>query len=290
MALRLLLISGFLLGAAATVLVFVFSDQVRWLRFAVLLALWAALVAAFAVARSRREAQTIAARENEITRTYQLELHREVAARREYEAGVAANVRDEAEDRNTEELKALRAQLDRLTATLTTLLDGDVLVERLTLSAEATRVLGRGDAARGRLAELLPELMRSGTADRERVQAHLPAVDDGTMDEGTVDDDAVDAEIVEDHLVTAPATEPEPAAEPEPAPRPSAPSTSWTRRHRRDLQQALATRTAAVEEAAAVEEVGDHEALDSESRISVSDLLAQFGTTAGPSRRRRRAD
>jgi hypothetical protein len=73
LALRLLLISGFLLGAAATVLVFVFSDQVRWLRFAVLLALWAALVAAFAVARSRREAQAVAARENEMTRTYQLE-------------------------------------------------------------------------------------------------------------------------------------------------------------------------------------------------------------------------
>ncbi|MGI8417541.1 MAG: DUF6779 domain-containing protein, partial [Nakamurella sp.] len=131
LSLKALLIAGFLLGAAATVVVVVFSDQVRWLRIGVLLALWAALCAAFAVARSRREAQSVSARETEITRTYELELHREVSARREYESALTERVRTEVQSKHSDELDAVRAQLDRLTAALSNLLDGDVLVERL---------------------------------------------------------------------------------------------------------------------------------------------------------------
>lgn len=177
LSLKALLIAGFVLGAAATVLVVVFSDQVRWLRIGVLLALWAALCAAFAVARSRREAQSVSAREAEITRTYQLELHREVSARREYESALTDQVRTEVETKHADELAAVRAQLERLTAALSNLLDGDVLVERLTLSAESTRLRGLTEAGRNRLAGLShPELGRQQSDDHDAIDAEL--VDD----------------------------------------------------------------------------------------------------------------
>ncbi len=143
-ALRGLLVLGFVLAIAATVLV-VFTEQVQWLRFAVLLALWAALIAAFAVARSRRDARTADMRAEDSKRTYELELHREISARREYEIGVAEGAREDAEARHREELAALREQLDRLNTTLSGLLEGDLLFERLTLSAESTRVRQVGD-------------------------------------------------------------------------------------------------------------------------------------------------
>lgn len=108
----------------ATVLV-VFTEDVRWLRFAVILGLWSALIAAFAMAWSRHDARTAHLRAEEIERIYQLELHREISARREYEVGVSEAARQDAENRHREELTGLREQLDRLNDTLTELLNGD---------------------------------------------------------------------------------------------------------------------------------------------------------------------
>lgn len=134
MTLRVLLVLGFGLAVAATALV-VFADGVRMLRLAVVLALWAALIAAFAVTRSRREAKAAATRENEAQLAYQLELHREVAARREYEADLNKQVAAAQSD----QLAELRGQLERLTGVLSSLADGELTVSRLTLSAESAR-------------------------------------------------------------------------------------------------------------------------------------------------------
>lgn len=296
LSLQALLIGGFLLGVAATVLVVIFSDQVRWLRIGVLLALWAALCAAFAVARSRREAQIVSAREAEVTRTYQLELHREVAARREYESALTERVRTELDTKHADDLAGVRAQLERLTAALSNLLDGDVLVERLTLSAESTRLRGLTEAARKRLAGLgHPELSGQRAAD----------------------DDAIDAELVDGE--DAAGSDSAPAARPSAVPRPAAPSTGWTRRHRQDVVQAAAAvaadrlareaaagenaaREAAAKQTAAKQSAdeaaaghsGGHE-LDPDtadagsSRVTVAQLLAALGPNAESSRGHRRA-
>ena len=144
-AVRVLLIVGFLLAVGASV-VMVVADSDRWLRIAVLLALWAALIAAFAVVRSRRQARAAELRQEEATRIYELELHREISARREFEAGLVERTRSELEAKHKEELDGVRDQLDRLTTALSRLLDGDLLVERLTLSAESTRVRSVGES------------------------------------------------------------------------------------------------------------------------------------------------
>lgn len=361
MSLKVLLIAGFVLGAAATVLVVVFSDQLRWLRIGVLLALWAALCAAFAVARSRREAQSVAAREAEITRTYQLELHREVSARREYESAFTDQVRTEAESKHADELAAVRAQLERLTAALSNLLDGDVLVERLTLSAESTRLRGLTEAGRNRLAGLShPELGRQLSEDDDALDAELvedelpdtaelegmtgaavdsdsaPAVDSdpaSTVEVDEADDSGEADDAIEPAASTAPGSglsraapsAPAPSAAgvmtaaagtgPSPtvgtrraatagtavldraenattarpvlpsqlsaAPRPDAPSTGWTRRHRRDVVQAAAAEAAAAREAAARETAAV--GADNEARKSPAEPPSAVQTTPAES-------
>lgn len=151
---RGLLVLGFLLAIGA-VAVAVFSTDVRLLKLAALLGVWAALTTAFPVVYFRRTARTAEQKTEESKRTYELELHREISARREYEIGVSEAAREDAETRHREELAGLREQLDRLNNTLSGLLDGDLLFERLTLSAESTRVrqVG-GESGRGRLAAM----------------------------------------------------------------------------------------------------------------------------------------
>lgn len=151
--LRVLLGVGVACALAATGIV-VFGEQIRWLRLSAVLALWAALIAAFAVSKARRDAKTAELRQEESRRTYELELLREVSARREYEVKLAREAQQHAESVHREELAALREQLERLAGTLSGLLDGEVLVERLTLSAESTRVRQFGDAGRSLLAGL----------------------------------------------------------------------------------------------------------------------------------------
>jgi hypothetical protein len=146
--LRVALGLGFVLAVAATV-VMVISDDSRVLRLSVLAAVWAALLAAFALTRARRDVRAAENRQEESKRTYEIELLREVSARREYEFKVAETARAEADAAHREELAALREQLDRLTQALAGLLDGDLLVQRLTLSAESTRIRQIGDT-RGR--------------------------------------------------------------------------------------------------------------------------------------------
>lgn len=151
---RGLLVLGFLLAIAAVSFA-VFSDDVRLLKLAALLGVWAALATAFPVVYFRRSARSAEQKTEESKRTYELELHREISARREYEIGVSEAARENAETRHREELAGLREQLDRLNTTLSGLLDGDLLFERLTLSAESTRVrqVG-GESGRGRLSAM----------------------------------------------------------------------------------------------------------------------------------------
>ncbi len=126
----------------------VLSDNARWLRLAVVSALWAALVGAFLAARYRRQ---VADREDEVAdlqSVYELELEREVAARREYELEIEAESRKRVQEESRDDLDALRDELRALRENLQALLGGEVLVERVALRAESTRMRSLSDQSR----------------------------------------------------------------------------------------------------------------------------------------------
>jgi hypothetical protein len=127
------------LVAAATG-VLVLSDDARLLRLGLVAALWAALIAAFAVARLRNRVADDEDRADELQRIYELELEREVAARREFELEAENEARRRVTEESENEVQALRAELRNLRESLERVLGGDVLFERVALRAESTRV------------------------------------------------------------------------------------------------------------------------------------------------------
>ncbi|MCP2245809.1 DUF6779 domain-containing protein [Lentzea aerocolonigenes] len=145
---RLLLVAALALALVAAA-VLVLSDSARMLRLAVVAALWAALVGAFLAAKYRKQ---VTERDDEVAdlqSVYELELEREVAARREYELEVEAETRKRIEEESRADIEALRADLHALRDNLQALLGGDVLVERVALRAESTRLRAlASDAAR----------------------------------------------------------------------------------------------------------------------------------------------
>lgn len=147
---RLLLVAGAVtaLGAAS---VLVLTDDLRWLRLGVVAALWAALVGAFIAARYRGQVAEREDRAADLQAVYELELEREIAARREYELQVEAEIRAEVDEQSRRDVAALRDELRTLRQTLENLLGGEVLVERYALQAQATRMRPLQEAQRKRL-------------------------------------------------------------------------------------------------------------------------------------------
>ncbi|USX49738.1 DUF6779 domain-containing protein [Lentzea sp. HUAS12] len=136
---RLLLVAALALALVAAA-VLVLSDSARMLRLAVVAALWAALVGAFLAAKYRKQ---VTERDDEVAdlqSVYELELEREVAARREYELEIESETRKRIEEESRADIEALRADLHALRDNLQALLGGDVLVERVALRAESTRL------------------------------------------------------------------------------------------------------------------------------------------------------
>lgn len=143
---RLLMVAVLTLAVAATGVLVLTSDA-AWLRLGVLAALWAALLGVFLASRFRK---SLAERENQVSdlqSVYELELEREVAARREYELEVEASARKRVEEENRHDLAELRAELRTLRESLERLTGGEVLVERFALQARSTRMRALGDAA-----------------------------------------------------------------------------------------------------------------------------------------------
>ncbi|WP_297607695.1 DUF6779 domain-containing protein [Nocardia sp.] len=109
------------------------------IRVGLVAALWAAAIGALAATRYRRESATDKAKVGDLQKVYQLQLEREVAARREYELGVETRVRREM-GADAEEMAALRVELTVLRESLQRLFDGDLPYERPALRADAVRV------------------------------------------------------------------------------------------------------------------------------------------------------
>ncbi|WP_227984732.1 DUF6779 domain-containing protein [Nocardia spumae] len=127
-----------LLGLIASVFL-IFSNNVQLIRVGLVAALWAAALAALAATRYRRDAAIDQAKTRDLQKVYELQLEREITARREYELGVESRVRREV-GADAAELAALRTELSVLRESLHRLFDGDLLVDRPALRAEAVRV------------------------------------------------------------------------------------------------------------------------------------------------------
>lgn len=127
-----------LLGLVASIFL-VFSNSLQYTRVGLVAALWAAAIGALAATRYRKEATIDKAKVRDLQTVYELQLEREVTARREYEMGVEARVRHEV-GAEAAELAALRAELSVLRQNLQRLFEGELPGQRPALHAEATRV------------------------------------------------------------------------------------------------------------------------------------------------------
>ena len=108
----------------------VFTNRVELLKLAVILALWAAVVAAFVSVIYRRQSDTDQAKVRDLKLVYDLQLDREISARREYELAVESQLRrelaSELRAQSADEVAALRAELAALRANLEYLFDADL--------------------------------------------------------------------------------------------------------------------------------------------------------------------
>ncbi|MBB5853450.1 DUF6779 domain-containing protein [Amycolatopsis umgeniensis] len=134
------LVVGLVLAVGAT-LALVLSDDLRFLRLGIVAALWAALIGAFLAVRYRKHVSHSEDAVAEAQAVYELELEREIAARREFELEMEAENRQAADSRSQDELEALRAEVSALRESLQSLFGGgEVLLERVALTAQATRM------------------------------------------------------------------------------------------------------------------------------------------------------
>ncbi|RJQ78485.1 hypothetical protein D5S17_13105 [Pseudonocardiaceae bacterium YIM PH 21723] len=146
------LLYAFIAAAIGATAVVVLSDDARLLRLAVVAGLWCALAGMLLATRYRKANEDSEELAAEMRNVYQLELEREIAARREFELEVEADIRrqveDEVADRSERELDGLREELRSLRENLEALLGGEVLVERVALRAESTRMRTLGEQGR----------------------------------------------------------------------------------------------------------------------------------------------
>ncbi|MEV0298091.1 DUF6779 domain-containing protein [Nocardia sp. NPDC050710] len=117
----------------------VFSNSLQFTRIGLVAALWAAAIGALAATKFRKEASVDQAKVRDLQTVYELQLEREVTARREYELGVEARVREEV-GADAAEMAALRAELSVLRQSLQRLFDGELPMDRPALRADATRI------------------------------------------------------------------------------------------------------------------------------------------------------
>lgn len=126
----------------------VFTSRVELLKFAVILALWAAVVAAFASVIYRRQSDADQARARDLKLVYDLQLDREISARREYELTVESQLRrelaSELRSQAADEVAALRTELTALRSNLQ-ILFGEDLDHHPALEAERATVRAYSD-------------------------------------------------------------------------------------------------------------------------------------------------
>lgn len=194
------------LTVAASVMA-IFSDDVRVVRLAVILGIWTFVCLSFAVHHARKDAKLAEMRRSEAKHVYELELQREVSARREHEVRFTEQIRASVSAEHSKELAELREQVERLNTTLAGLIDGDLLFERLTLSSESTRLRSVTEATRGRVSAGRGEQRQIPVAEPfgpQLPEAFGPQLPDAAPAAAETDlDEIIDAELVESEAAEA---------------------------------------------------------------------------------------
>jgi hypothetical protein len=153
----------------------VFTDRAELLKLAVILALWAAVVAAFVSVIYRRQSDMDQAKVRDLKLVYDLQLDREIAARREYELTVETQLRreltSEIRAEAADEVAGLRAELAALRANLEILFDAD-LSHRPAIETDASRARAYGDWPRGAESAGRVTASRIDAEEREDVDAN----------------------------------------------------------------------------------------------------------------------
>ena len=210
-----LLLSALLVLAILASATIVFTNKVELLRLAVILSLWAAVLAAFVSVVYRRQSELDQARSRDMKYVYDLQLDREIAARREYELSVEAHLRRqlsrELRTEAGEEMAALRAELISLRSHLETLLGTD-LGERPALAAERVTMappaqLGRVESSRV-----------TAVITEEFLEITEENVSEETVTEVAITTETIVEEVVEEVSEPAPEVEVTPPAPPESLP------------------------------------------------------------------------
>jgi hypothetical protein len=145
-----LLLTALLVLAIGASSALVFTNRAELLKLAVILALWAAVVAAFASVIYRRQSDVDQAKARDLKLVYDLQLDREISARREYELSVETQLRrelvTELRAQAADEVAGLRAELAALRANLEILFDAD-LSDRPAIETDRSRFRGYSDWA-----------------------------------------------------------------------------------------------------------------------------------------------
>jgi hypothetical protein len=140
-----LLLTVLLVLAIAASSALVFTDRVELLKLAVILSLWATVVAAFVSVIYRRQSDADQARVRDLKLVYDLQLDREISARREYELTVESQLRrelaSELRTQAADEVAALRAELVALRTNLEILFEAQ-LDQRPALETDRATVRG----------------------------------------------------------------------------------------------------------------------------------------------------
>ncbi|MGH3677833.1 MAG: DUF6779 domain-containing protein, partial [Mycobacterium sp.] len=175
----------------------VFTERAELLKLAVILALWAAVVAAFVSVIYRRQSDIDQARARDLKLVYDLQLDREISARREYELTVESELRrelaSEIRAQSADEVAALRAELAALRANLEFLFDAD-LSHRPAIETERTTVRAFGDWAR--------DTESAGRVPSSRMDAGNEDVDYRTDESPIIDVSAVPHAPEHEHSAT----------------------------------------------------------------------------------------
>lgn len=137
------------LALAASLLMVFGNDFTVPATLAVIAALWAAVLGAVLVTKYRRQADVAEARSRDLRLVYELQLEREIAARRQYESDVESAIRHELADESNSELEELKAQVLALRASLEQLLGTPLPDVRAAIGLDRPRELGSGRAAPG---------------------------------------------------------------------------------------------------------------------------------------------
>ncbi|KAA8889753.1 hypothetical protein F3087_06950 [Nocardia colli] len=294
-----------LLGLVASVFL-VFSNSLQFVRIGLVAALWAAVIGALAATRYRKEATIDKAKVRDLQTVYELQLEREVTARREFELGIEARVREEV-GADATELAALRAELTVLRTSLQRLFDGDLPMDRPALRADATRIQeltsAVGDPANNSSANAGPWSVPSNQQPRSSVTPVFvpdhpepplfasPFDDPVTAETSAVslDDDETDAEVTDidltdvrdgdpersgsgwaDAFTEGPVIQPTPPA-PRPAPKPTYQSTrpsAWPTTEGPTVGTASSRRRRRAE--------ADADSDTPERRLSVAEIMANL--------------